>query len=60
MTISARRGVVGLAIAAVLTTAACTDPAAPPTATTAPPPTATPCLKDVPAACMASRLWRMA
>ena len=42
MTIYARRGVVGLAIAAVLATAACTDPAAPPTTTTAAPPIGTP------------------
>ena len=42
MTISARHGVVGLAIAAILATAACTDPAASPTTATAPPPTATP------------------
>ncbi len=42
MTIHARRAVVGLAIAAVLATAACTDPAAPPTTTTAAPPIGTP------------------
>ena len=43
MTIHARRGVIGLAIAAVLATGACTDPAAPPrTTTVAPTSTTTP------------------
>ncbi len=42
MTIHARRAVVGVAFAAVLATAACTNPEAPPATTTAVPPTATP------------------
>ena len=41
MTIHAHRGVIGLAIAALLATAACTNPAAPPTKTTAAPTTTT-------------------
>ncbi|MDC5698063.1 hypothetical protein OO014_12410 [Intrasporangium calvum] len=42
MTIHARRAVVGVAIAAFLATAACSNPEAPSGTTTAPPPTATP------------------
>ena len=42
MTIHARRGVVGLAIAAVLATAACANPVAPPATTTAAPTSTTP------------------
>lgn len=42
MTIHARRAVVGVAFAAVLATAACTNPEAPSATTTAAPPTATP------------------
>ena len=42
MTIHARRAVVGVAIAAVLATAACTNPAAPPRTTSAAPTSTTP------------------